>query len=143
MPMVDHHRLTKARAIIANGWTKDAFAVNSAGEPCELQDPDAKKFCLVGAMVKAGCHMGDLEVVRRVAFKDNPVSAPPVGGLIPWNNMAAQTQEGVLKVMDEAVEMTLDGIEINSVYNYSGHDAKQVSKYDGSHPQDIQSENIH
>lgn len=35
--------------IDANGYSKDTFARRNDGTACEINDPDATKFCIVGA----------------------------------------------------------------------------------------------
>ena len=48
-------------------WTRCSLARNSEGEPCSVWDPEAVRFCAVGAMWRAAYELtGDLDVFSLV-----------------------------------------------------------------------------
>lgn len=52
--MTPRELLVKSRELLSDParWTKQAYARDERGRPCEVSSPNAKSFCLLGAMLR-------------------------------------------------------------------------------------------
>lgn len=93
-------QLKKVRELIAKGWCQQALALDKEGKGVSEYSDAATQWCIVGAISRVV--EGDpnrmfykmSEKIRETIHQD----------LVNWNNAPGQTQEGVLKVLDEVIE---------------------------------------
>ncbi len=89
--------LTRARTLVAQGWTQSAFKVNHPREGAQ--------YCLLGAVEQAAFESGFTQ------FRVQPWNAlcrafriPQGEMLIDFNDAKSTTQEAVLEVLDAWIE---------------------------------------
>lgn len=88
--------LTKARSLIARGWTQGSAAHDQHGNCVEPRDPRATCWCILGAIAATGA--GDVradDALRQTIGED---------ALANWNDQPFRTQAHVLKLFDDTIE---------------------------------------
>ena len=91
--------LVRARKLIAKGWIQGTYARDKDDLQVLPNDPEACKFCVLGALNRASDGGQDFR-----AGVDIIESAAMSGPLHTWNDADGTTQEMVLTVFDKAIK---------------------------------------
>lgn len=91
--------LIGARERIARGWAQGNFAYNAEGDRVGSSDPEACKWCVVGAIYATT----DRPFLRQDAMSAVAVHSK-TGALPIWNDAPERTQADVLAAFDRAIE---------------------------------------
>lgn len=94
--------LQEVEALIKSGWMQGDLAAMTDGEICVVEDPDAKHYCLVGAMYRAGESYSSR--VRTLAY----ARLGEVNGnfdLVGFNDAKSTTQRKVLNLIRKAINV--------------------------------------
>jgi hypothetical protein len=78
-------------------WVKGAFALKANGDPTYEFDPEARHFCLIGAMIR--CYRDDVEY--DVAYRKLR-DAIPGNSIYRFNDNFATTHEQIMEVLTKA-----------------------------------------
>lgn len=93
--------LRKAAAILQRGWGRYTLARNAGGTPVDIENPQAVKFCAVGALIKAGDTKDraflELRVYVRETFHFDNVS--------DFNDMMAHREPVVAAMIATALKL--------------------------------------
>ena len=97
---MDHSILTQlreARALLAKGWTQDAFARDINGE-CIYSGAEENivSYCIMGALQHIEAKDPAYETLRKCLPFGNR-------GLLWWNDTIGRTQDEVLGLFDKAI----------------------------------------
>lgn len=100
--------LTTARALIADPkhWNKGDFATTAEGLPVNYTDDEAKCFCTVGAINRAGVDTGAHMVVRGAAKDALRLTMAKGAGafsLVAFNDNPLRTHAEVLALFDGTI----------------------------------------
>lgn len=105
--------LTKARALLAQGWTQHHNARDKKGNPVPAWAPQATCYCLEGAIicVAEGESHSTLVFAERILRKqiDEEGFSPVYPSLATWNDDPERTQEEVLKLADRCIKEATHG----------------------------------
>jgi hypothetical protein len=95
--------LVKARELIAlpEHWCQGIEA-SDLNRPCSINDPAANRFCLGGAVNKAGMLLGS-NLDRRSDARGYILRKLTTGTITWWNDQAGRQHSEVLAVLDEAI----------------------------------------
>lgn len=97
--------LVGARALVAEGWTQDAYAQDAEGRDVDPLAHSACKFCCLGAIARV---MGIEDVGNGQLADDVPATVSlekAAGRNIPsFNDAQGQTKEKVLAAFDQAID---------------------------------------
>lgn len=92
--------LSRVKALLSMGWTKEAYARDAEHTVCEPDAPQAVCFCVLGACTKVSVEMGHnpiyhfLEEIRRAGYGDVPT----------YNDDPDRTKEDILGLCDKVIE---------------------------------------
>lgn len=88
--------LQGARTRIERGWAQGAYATNAHGKPVSSNAPEARAWCLSGAIrVVGGDQFSEsYKLLQRCASTQV---------LCEWNDASHRTKEEVLAVLDKAI----------------------------------------
>ena len=90
--------LKRIEAIIQEGWTKGAYAVDALGCRVRYMDSAACQWCLSGAILKACFEFGvDFEVVE-IAFNG---TIPGTDNISRFNDRPIRTKEDVIHLIQQ------------------------------------------
>lgn len=95
--------LEKARALIAQGWTKGSFARDASGIARNARSHSAVSFCAIGALIHA---VTPSDYFQSLECEDLLDQALPDGyeeGIICYNDAEGRTQEDILALYDRAI----------------------------------------
>ncbi len=90
--------LKAVRALIAKGWTQEAYARDARGFAVNFDSDEAECYCLRGATLAAADSYSccaDLQIALSLPLSD---------GLIAYNDFPGRTQADVLALIDRAIE---------------------------------------
>jgi len=90
-----------------DGWTQGVGARDASGEPVSPYDPRACRFCLFGALERAGKVVGDRDALHAayalvcavLGFRFPSESL----FLIDWNDIPGRSQRDILELLDRAI----------------------------------------
>ncbi len=103
--------LRKAAALVEKGWCKGAYARDSAGRSIDLDeypdDPDARRFCALGALMRTSGRVGTYKALIHV---DKAVDLTN-GGLVYVNDYHAGSAGHVACVLALAACLAEDAGE--------------------------------
>ena len=104
-----HHQIvTRARQLISDParWTRGELAKRKNGLPIEPSDPEAYRFCAIGALTRAASDLtGD--IVAADALANEVHAALLIFAEIPWGqtleciNDFGQGHTSILKIFDD------------------------------------------
>lgn len=101
--------LRLAREVISQGWTQHVYA-RSNGDPCDVDSPDAKSFCLVGAIgravgMPANWNQGTPIYEQWIAISETLRSHMPSQyfSITNFNDDPKTLKEDVLALIDRAI----------------------------------------
>jgi hypothetical protein len=99
-----HTFLSRTREIISTSWTKGTYAKDSEGRSCIISSPDAKCFCLLGALRRTEYELGtDKTWYQARAIIANVLNTGRMGGIIDFNDNLSTTKADVLSLLDKAI----------------------------------------
>jgi len=125
----DSEVLSAAAEIVMNGFAKDGYALNEAGLRVDIMSPDAKTFCMLGAVtrIKGDLREADI-IVNRWVSPLLPKRITIIGGQSAyvlreaapnvrqypqspriWNDEPMRTKEQVAAVLREAAKSAANG----------------------------------
>ena len=102
--------LRKARDLIEQkGWTRGAYARTAGGTPVPVHDPDACRFCSVGALIRASLDtpessQEEYDTARRLFVRQIKSFASDDTVIPAWNDAPSRTVFDVLAAFDRAVQ---------------------------------------
>lgn len=85
--------LQRARKLIEKGWTIRVMARNKYGHPVRYDNPNACKFCVLGALAKTDTHGGYHEARN--------ILANLTGGIVTFND--THSKQEVLDLFSRAI----------------------------------------
>lgn len=91
--------LVRARELIAQGWCQADLATNSRGTACDYRSPNAARFCVVGALLRASRPDGRILHQRAIDHLRAVLGISP----IRFNDLPTATQGDVLQLFDDAI----------------------------------------
>lgn len=94
--------LRDAADLVARGWCQGAEARNSAGEPTQVNSPDAVEWSLLGALQAAALRDPSItvtDIAEAVAALAELIANPV---LADWNDVEQQTSSEVVSVLEHA-----------------------------------------
>lgn len=93
--------LIRARQLLQRGWCKGGLA-KKGRKIVEPQDPEASRFCLVGAMNRAYSEQGENNIALGKALNAilHAIAGRCYGAIPAWNDTPGRTQEEVLRLLD-------------------------------------------
>lgn len=93
--------LKYTRDLVARGWCQDAYAVDQYDRAVPVNSPEAARWCLRGAVIKAAyleARGGMVEVMSKIESR-------LVGeSMTTYNDYPGTTQEDVLGLLDSLIE---------------------------------------
>jgi len=103
-----HHIVARARQLISDRahWTQGALAKRKNGLPVEPTDPDAYRYCAVGALTRAACELtgkiSDADVLaNEVHVALLMFSEIPANETLECTNDFRQGHTAILKIFDD------------------------------------------
>jgi hypothetical protein len=85
---------------IRKGWAQGHYTVNDKGEPCDVLDPNACRWCAVGAIYAVSETMSDYwSAINKLK---NFLDIDTRGGIDVWNDAPERTQAEVIEAMEKA-----------------------------------------
>lgn len=100
--------LTKALRLIKRGWTQDAMARIKCGLSTFSSDPEATKFCMMGALIrtnKGGGFKGFKAASRAIEKAFKKLYGFKSVNIQFWNDQENRTKKEVIKVFETAIEL--------------------------------------
>ena len=91
--------LAKARYLIYHGWTQGCEARDIDGDETWIGSPTACKFCLTGAIIKAGAHGG----LRADCYHHLRTMGGINVNLVTWNDTPGRKKWEVLELLDNSI----------------------------------------
>ena len=97
--------LTRTRDLIAQGYCKVWYAVDSNDQPTGVSSPDACRWCPEGAFFRACSeHQATLTYARLLRNLEKFIPAPNGGMcLSTWSDLPTTTQADVLALLSRAI----------------------------------------
>lgn len=89
--------------LVSNGWCKGAYALDSNDLPCDVTDPNARRFCLLGAYLKVAKEKNLPEATERLVYKAINAQVGIDVSLITYNDTFGRTQSDVCRVLLNAL----------------------------------------
>lgn len=104
--------LTNLSELLQQGWCKDAYAVDKDNNPCAINSPEAKCYCLIGAterlanVSEADAYHEAMEKLRKVVYNERNGYFRYFGrvSLTTFNDRAESVSE-IVAVIDKAKEL--------------------------------------
>jgi DNA phosphorothioation-dependent restriction protein DptG len=98
--------LRQVREIVNNGWTQRVYARDEKGVTCSINHPNAKSFCLTGAILKVAKELSPLykdivENIMSCALRNYYANIPT------FND--SSTKEEVLQAIDYTIKEIREG----------------------------------
>lgn len=92
--------------LLEKGWTQGAYAKNSQGVVCFVNDPEAACFCLVGALSVAsrGSAYGQVERLNRALRWSLAQMNTGSRFVSDYNDARGRTREEVIALIDKTIE---------------------------------------
>lgn len=84
----------KPSEYIRKGWTKRAYAIDERGHATDALDPEACKWCLLGALDVSQCTLEDCNKVFKV-LKERGFACAGM-----WNDDPVRTQQEVIELLE-------------------------------------------
>lgn len=101
--MTRHDRISnvlrEAANICARGWVKGAFACKANGEACRVRDPEAVKWCALGAIRRASAKQHAIANEACTIFARCLHAFP-----CTWNDAPRRTQAQVVRALRSAAQ---------------------------------------
>ena len=93
--------LLRTRELLADPahWIQHDFAFDGTGDACDALDPNAEKWCLEGAIIRAIS-----DVSPEFEFNTAILGFPVRGDIPHWNDQFKRTHAEVLVRIDAAIE---------------------------------------
>ena len=100
--------LTNTRSFVERGWTQHTLSVDADGRTADPSSPEAKKWCLDGALYAAvpdlsGNNFQDKLARRHQAREAITQATDDLDSIDQWNDKRGRTQEQVLAALDQTV----------------------------------------
>ena len=96
MKGIEADPIEAAVALLQQGWTQHANARDNEQRPVSALDPNACKWCLYGAIMRA-CD-GRIADVRDIIDYLKTVD-PKIYDIVVWNDASSRTREDVLALL--------------------------------------------
>ena len=98
--------LSKARELVASGWTQGEAARSSDGEAVLPYSPAACAWCMLGSLQAVGAPDAALELLFEAAVAKSlgMTAGRRAKILAAWNDDADRTKEEVQAAFDKAIE---------------------------------------
>lgn len=99
--------LQRAREIINQGWARLSSAYDANGKPVGWNHEDADRFCLSGAVKRAGMELGMPTHEAFDAIRENTRytgCGSSELGVIRWNDHVADRPEDIDRLLVEVIE---------------------------------------
>lgn len=94
--------LLKAAEIVEQGWTQGEMARTAEDSKCGVSNPNACKFCMSGAIVRAVKEAQDGNYRRAIAAANLLVQRKGYPSMPHFNDASARTQAEVAAALREA-----------------------------------------
>ncbi len=79
-------------------WTQGASARTGNDKPCKVMNPNAEKFCLLGAFQRCYGHPTDLSDGGFIKYR---ALCAKTGGIASWNDNPERTYGDVKRLLEE------------------------------------------
>jgi hypothetical protein len=96
--------LERARALVANGWSKETSARNENGFKVRWESPEAVQFCAGGALSRALMDETKTWSQKLIgSLMSSLLKKLPPGSIANWNDKPERTKDEVLSLFDTLI----------------------------------------
>lgn len=110
--MIDRNKLILARTLLKAGHVKQVLAVDENGKSCDPDAPEARSWCVLGALMATDETVGRDNVhsvvgtllAAHLPLVPKIIAQPPMCKVVEWNNHSDVTQADVVALFDRAID---------------------------------------